>query len=107
MLKDKGLIVTTMYQSSHLGEEMSIYMPNSVRNYLKDAMENNASKLKVEFMLIKNYCDKFKRFYLQYKNSSNQDYEQEMDRPSKTYFNDDFDSSQAIIEVAKTEKILR
>ena len=58
MLMDKGLIKTQSH-GSKLGDEMSIYLPNSVRNYLTNAMENNASRMKVEFMLIKNYCDKF------------------------------------------------
>jgi hypothetical protein len=74
MLKDKGLIKTTMYQSSHLGEEMSFEIPNSVKEYLKRDLEGDLSKKMVEYILIKNYCNKFKRFYLQYKNSANEDY---------------------------------
>ena len=50
-LNGKGLV--SMEQR---GNDTSVYLPHSVRDFLKEEMANTLESVAVRFMLIKNYC---------------------------------------------------
>jgi hypothetical protein len=62
--------VRTEQRGGNLQEDISVYLPHSVRDFLKDEMSNTPESLAVRFMLIKNYCSKLQLFYLKFKNAT-------------------------------------